>query len=76
MTHWHDTPEFDRIRDQRVAALKATDTDEAANVCRHGGLEYLMTDRRGETWFLCRKCCECNVEIELFRLDALPVEAA
>lgn len=72
-THWHDTPLFTQIRDTRVASLKSTDDDEGSHVCRHGGLDYFMRGpRTGEGHFMCRACCEENVELELLSLSAPP----
>ena len=73
MTHWHDTAAFDRVRDERVAALKATDADEASHICEHGGTECFMRESRsGRAWFLCRACCAENVTLELLQLDSPP----
>lgn len=76
-THWHDTPLFEQIRDQRVAASAATDDDEAEMICRHGGLDYFMqAPNSGAGWFLCKRCCVRNVEIELLALKEPPAAAA
>lgn len=75
MSHWHDTPEFERVREARVDALKSKDDDAASYVCRHVGLEYFMrSPRSGATWFLCRKCCTENVELALLCLDDPPAD--
>lgn len=75
MRHWHDMPGFNLVRDARVALLKATDDDEATHVCRHEGLDYFMRSQRtGEGTFMCRACCQENVELELLILDEPPAE--
>jgi hypothetical protein len=89
-THWHDTPQFERIRDRRVDALLATDDDEATHCCRHflmatpdgkplveeGAPMYFMRAPNSErSWFLCRDCCRRDVELELLTLEQPPSEA-
>lgn len=81
MTHWHDTPEFDRHVEERVESLRAKDEDEATHVCRHFPAfgpdtpTFFMRERSGNTWFLCRACCAHNVSMELLCMDEPPVAA-
>lgn len=71
-THWHDTPEFDRVRDAAVQAHQSKETDEASHVCKHFGLDYFMRSRSGEGNFMCHACCRENVELDLLALDEPP----
>jgi len=78
VVHWHDTPLFERIRDARVAALKGTDDDEAEEICQHlaksdrQDFYFMRAPISGRAWFLCRACCEADVELELLVLDDPP----
>lgn len=73
--HWHDTPLFEQIRDQRVAALRSTDEDEASHVCEHQGVDYFMRSQRtGQGHFMCHTCCVENVELELLCMVEPPAE--
>lgn len=74
-TRWHDTPKFTEIRDARVETLKSTDDDAGIDVCKHQGLDYFMKDHRGDGHFMCRACCEHNVECLLLSLDEPPAAA-
>ncbi len=80
VVHWHDTPLFEHIRDARVAKLKATDADEAEDICQHfAGLEdvadyyFMRTPSTGRGCFICRACCQNNVELELLVMHEPPV---
>ena len=73
MTHWHDTPDFDRIANDKIERCRATDMDRASHICSHGGTEYFMHEpRSGQSWFMCRGCCLENVTLELLVLSERP----
>jgi len=83
VTHWHDTPLFEQIRDARVDRLKATDDDEAEAVCLHitgqtplDSYYFMRGPISGKGRFMCRTCCTDDVTLELLLMPEAPSEAA
>lgn len=78
MTHWHDTPLFEQVRDGLVEQHLAKAPEAASHVCRHlaedssAPFYFMRTPNGREAWFLCRACCRHNVELQLLTLDQPP----
>jgi hypothetical protein len=88
--HWHDTDEFIRLRDARVAKMLSTsDEDRAGYACPHmpdakmkRGV-YLVRNfvrnrarinDESDDAFTCKTCAEHIVELQLLRLREKPSE--
>lgn len=85
--HWHDTDEFVRLRDARVAKMLCDDDDprRAEHCCKHlaalefdeqvtGDWYHLPGYRNGEAAFVCKACAVHNVACQLLTLSEMPSE--
>ena len=87
MKHWHDTDDFLRLRDARVAKMLSGPDDDrqAEHCCEHlaarafheqisGDWYHLPGFRNGEAAFVCLRCAQHNVACQLLSLSEMPSE--